>query len=127
MAGPRMHMSNNYKTLKYLEGSPVQLVSGITSFWRPEETIILKDYPDTVLIQMKYKRSHWGLNLPSRYVRQLVPKASLAVGDVKLKTMDGQPLYGEGITSYISSADADFKWSDDEDLMFGNIWLETLA
>ena len=127
MGLPRMHMSNSYKSLAWLEGQRVQFLDGISMFWPPEETIVLKDYPDTVLLQFKYKRSSWGFNLPPRYTRVQVSKASLAVGDVKLKTMDGAPLYGEAITGYISSADADFEWSDDEDLMFGNIWLETLA
>ena len=97
----RRHMCKRYASLRYLEGSEVRLLSGITCCQPPDEVVIVKDYPDTVLIRMRFTKSLWGLHIPPRYINQMLAKASMACGDVKLKTMEGEPLYGQGIAPHI--------------------------
>ncbi|MBR3243731.1 MAG: hypothetical protein IKF90_13725 [Parasporobacterium sp.] len=104
--GRGRHMSNRYDSLRYLEGAEVKLISGIRCEESPDEVIIVKDYPKTVLIRMRFTRSIWGLQIPPRYIYQMVAKASMACGDVRMKTLEGDPLYGDGITAILTDEEA---------------------
>lgn len=103
----RMHLSNNYADLRYLEGAKLRILSGVRLEAEPEEVVLVKDYPQTVLIRMKFVKSDWGLTIPPRYVMLMIPKASLAVKDVWMELAEtGEALHGRAIAPELLS-DAD--------------------
>lgn len=107
MANPRLHMSNKYTSLRYLEGAKLRILGGVHLEAEPEEVELVKDYPKTILIRMKFVKSDWGLTIPPRYVMLMIPKASLAVKHVWMELAEtGQPLHGRAIAPELLS-DAD--------------------
>ena len=104
MGNQRLHMSNNYTCLRYLEGAKLRILSGVHLEAEPEEVILVKDYPNTVLVRMKFVKSDWGLTLPPRYVNLMIPKASLAVKHVWLEVAEtGEALHGRAIAPIMLS------------------------
>lgn len=96
------HRSNDYHDLSYLIGRELVYGSGLSLFSKPDGSVkIIEEYKNTVLLEMEWKYSIWyGFNMPSRTVRYLIPKASLAVGDVKLFVKDNNmPLTADNIAS----------------------------
>ena len=94
-----LHMSKKYANISYLVGSRLEILFGIALDAEPEEVILLEDYPETILIEMKFVEDIWNRDNPKpRYVRQMIAKSSLACGDVKLYSIDSdRPLYGVAI------------------------------
>lgn len=72
---------NDFMSFRYMEGEQVELLSERR---KPDKAVILKDYPNTVLIGIQY-----GPHL----IRFMPPKAALYAGDVRMRTMDGKKLY----------------------------------
>lgn len=104
----RMHLSNCYHNLTYLTGAKLEILYGVDLYAKPEEVTFLADYPTTILIEMKFVKDLWNpINPKPRYVKRMIPKAALAVGDVKLMCVDtNEHLYGDTIVS---------KWLTDEE------------
>lgn len=104
----RKHLSNDYNYITYLTGAKLRIISGVDLFAEPEEVVFLEDYPKTILIEMKFVKDIWSKsNNKPRYVKRMIPKSALAVGDVKLWCIDtNEPLFGDTIAS---------KWMTDEE------------
>lgn len=103
MGNQRLHMSNDYACLRYLEGAELRIVAGVHLDAEPYEAILVKDYPKTILIRMKFVKSIWG-NQPPRYVMLMIPKASLAVKHVWLEVAEtGETLHGRAIAPKLLS------------------------
>lgn len=82
-------MTNNYYDLSYLIGEQLEILRGgmvLCQHRLPEKAEIIKDYGKTVLLEMTFIKSEWGAkyNIP-RKIRKLIPKASMAVGDIIFK------------------------------------------
>ena len=80
------HRSTAYKDLSYLIGEELSYRGGINFDIIPDGSVyIVKDYGRTVLVEFEWLWSEWWECFkPSRKRKVLIPKASLAVGDVKL-------------------------------------------
>ena len=84
-----LHRSACFKPLDYLIGVPLQVVKGdIVIHADPDSITIVKDYQKTVQVELTFRsRLFEGRFQPSSY-KVLVPKASIACGDVILKRLD---------------------------------------
>lgn len=92
-----------YKSLAWLIGTPLTIMKGIEfqSGVYPDGTVrIIEDYPKTILLEMEWIHSTWGLTLPPRKLLMQIPKASLACGDVVLKIADGRMIHPDDIADY---------------------------
>lgn len=75
-----------WKDLSQYEGQEIDFVSGLSQLTGidearyPDRTIFLKDYPDTVLIDMIFENHG-----KETHLKKMLPKATLYVGDVILK------------------------------------------
>lgn len=87
------HRSSDYESLAYMVGGQVE-VEGLHLYAEPEEIRILNDYKNTVLLEMKF-----GEEKP-RYVRQMIMKCDLATGHIKMRSMYGDPLWGDAISKW---------------------------
>ena len=73
------HMINEYKSLAYLKGQKLDVVS--SSLWvehQPEYAIFLEDYPNTILIDLVYVKSYWDPRVGERHIKKMLTKAELA-------------------------------------------------
>lgn len=88
-------MIKGWKDLSHLEGQEVVFIKGYPQLTEladtklPDVTIFLKDYPDTVLIDMQFIKDYWGQVRPARHIKKMIPKSALAMGDIILKTDRG--------------------------------------
>ena len=74
---PRQSFSvNDFASFRHLEGSYVELIAGDWRTRPPRRKVFLKDYPETILIEMQFDFGSY---------KELVPKTALLVGDVKIK------------------------------------------
>lgn len=96
---PRQHLMKQYRSLTYLIGAELEILYGVELDAKPKEVRLIGDYPNTIMIEMEFLKDIWNpFNPKPRYVRQMIPKASLAVGDVKLIAKEsGDRLYGSAI------------------------------
>lgn len=75
-----------FEDLSWLIGMNLELIKGPFESHPPDGRVrMLEDYPDAILIEMEYVESKWGLTMPARWIKFLIPKASLYCGDVILK------------------------------------------
>lgn len=107
----RPHMTNKYNDLSYLIGEPLAIICGLDLETMPDGKVeIIGDYPNTVLLQMEFRKSIWSDNVPPRKVRVMIPKASMACGDVKLKRIHtGEFLIGDQICDTLTTEEAILK------------------
>lgn len=94
-----MHLSNEYADLSKYVGSNLIIVHGVALYAKPVNVKFLADYKNTILIEMEFIKDFWNpINPKPRYVRQMIPKCALAVGEVKLINKDtGERLYGSTV------------------------------
>lgn len=105
-------MIKAYKDLSYLEGQHVEFLRGFPAittgedgFRLPDDCVILKDYPNTVLLDLIYIESPWGTKEP-RHIKKLAPKGMLATGQILLK--GNVYLVGEEIGEMIEIREEDY-------------------
>ena len=102
------HLSNKYAKLTKFVGEEIKVVKGLRLYAKPESAVLLADYQNTVLIEMKFVKDFWHpVNPQPRYVRQMISKADLATGEVQLiHARSGEHLYGTLIAGRVRDADA---------------------
>lgn len=105
IATPRSHMSNKYANLTYMIGARLKILRLEGLYAIPEEVTFIADYPKTIMIEMKFVKDLWNpINPKPRYARQMIPKASLAVGDVKLANLEtGEQIFGRTVAPIVLS------------------------
>ena len=106
------HRSCNYKDLSYLKGRELSYRGGINFDFVPDGSVyILEDYGKTVLVEFEWRWSDWWECFkPGRKLTILIPKASLAVGAVKLFVKDtGEPLTADNISSLVHDSECVIK------------------
>lgn len=110
----KMHLSNRYASLKWLEGGELKHISGLNLYKKPKSIILVKDYGNTILIEMEFPSLSWnGDKNQSVCIRRMIPKALLAIEEVMLVcAASGEPIYGSFISGRISDAEAfaEFVW-----------------
>lgn len=75
-----------FEDLSWMIGMNLELVKGPWESHAPDGRVrMIADYPETILVEMEYVESKWGLTMPARWIRLQIPKASLYCGDVVLK------------------------------------------
>ena len=108
------HMrTSQFESLAFLIGEPLTIVKGITfqgGFAPDGEVRILADYPKTILLDMEFRISRWGLDIPPRHVRQMIPKAAIVCGDVILKRSNGGPITPDMVSKWTKTT-----WYREED------------
>lgn len=94
-----------FEDLSWLEGMALELIRGPFESHPPDgRVMMLKDYPNAILVEMEYLESKWGLQIGPRHIRLMIPKASLYCGDVILKIrstkqiVTGEMVYKNGGT-----------------------------
>lgn len=99
-----LHRSSHYNDLSYLIGEPLALIKGPKFEKDPDGKVqIIADYPNTVLLEYEFVKSEYYKNMPPRKYKILVPKASMLIGDVKLRRIcTGEFLVGDLIADLIS-------------------------
>lgn len=70
------HSTDDFLSFRHLEGKEIDLVIGNWRTRMPRRTVFLKDYPETILIEMYFDYGSY---------KELIQKAALAVGDIKIK------------------------------------------
>lgn len=98
----RLHRSRKFNSLGWLIGTPLKILHGVEfqGGRHPDgEVKIIQDFPNTILLEMNFIASDWGLTLPARTILTQIPKASLACGDVKFRTMDGRIIGQDDVSS----------------------------
>ena len=84
-----LHRSVYFKPLDYLIGVPLQVVKGsIEIHAAPDSVMIVEDYQKSVLVEMTFTSRLFEGRFQPRSYKVLVPKASIACGDVILKRLD---------------------------------------
>ena len=81
-----------FDSLEWLVGAKLKILGGyhFQDGEHPDgDIVVVGDYPKTLLVEMTWKRSRWGLDLEPRTYRTAIPKASIVCGDVRLQTVDG--------------------------------------
>ena len=78
-----------YKDLKWLWGREVELYGDVILYALPSKIVMIRDYPNTMLLEMTFKGSEWGADVPPRKVRYLFDKAQFCCGKLKLRFADG--------------------------------------
>ena len=99
----QLHAQRPFKSLAWLIGTPLKIISGIRFYGdeHPDgEVRIVEDRPNTFLLEMDFIRSIWGLTLPARTIRLLIPKASIVCGDVRLQTVSGRRILPDDVIQY---------------------------
>ena len=112
-------MTTEYKSLKDYEGEEIQIKRWAWRFGEeenrepPSSARILKDYPKTVLFELTYEGSAWGIRqLPPSRILKLIPKSAMAIEDVALKvTRTGERLNGQNITRFTTEGAAEI-WTE---------------
>ena len=105
----RPFIANNYKSLRSREGHEVRIDKWLWNFEEvhlpPDKVRILKDYPRTVLFELEYAGSFWGLTrIPPRKIRKMVTKAVMATGEVAvIDKVTGERLTGQNISKFIAN------------------------
>lgn len=75
-----------FEDLSWLAGMALEMIKGPVESHLPDGRVrLVADYPDTILVEMEYIESKWGLMMGPRWIRLLIPKASLYCGDVLLR------------------------------------------
>ena len=95
-------MRNKYKSLARYIGMPLRYIRGLNLDEIPDGKVeIIADYADKVLVQLEYIKSAWGLQMPPRRIKTLVPKAAMACGDVLLAVSGtGEILSADSVAYY---------------------------
>lgn len=86
--------SRNFESLAWLIGQPLK-ISGLTYHggYEPDGIVqIIADYPDTVLIDLEFVISRWGLQIEPRHIKTMINKAAIVCGDVKISRVNGGPV-----------------------------------
>lgn len=101
----RPYMKADYKSLGWMEGRQVRIRRWLWDMDEfrpaPEKAIIVKDYPKTVLVDLEYTGSEWGIQAPPRHFKHMITKAAMAVGSVVLIDDEtGLKLIGQEIAEY---------------------------
>lgn len=108
------HMrTSQFESLAFLIGEPLTIVKGIVfqgGFAPDGEVKIIADYPKTILIDMEFRISRWGLDIEPRHVRQMIPKAAIVCGDVILKRIHGGPITPDMVSKWTKTT-----WYREED------------
>lgn len=108
------HMrTSQFESLAYLIGEPLTIVRGITfqGGHAPDgEVKIIGEWPKTILLDMEFVISRWGLDIPPRHVRQMIPKAAIVSGDVILKRIHGGPITPDMVSKWTKTT-----WYREED------------
>lgn len=111
-------MTTDYRELKGYEGEEVTLIRWAWSFDEngekmPSRARILKDYPRTVLFELTFEGSEWGISqLPPRRIVKAIPKAAMAAGDIRVKVKrTGERLVGQNITKFTAGGEAEL-WKE---------------
>ena len=84
--------SIHYENLSWLIGEKLKIIKGIEyqGGYAPDgDVMIIADFPNTILLEMTFIRSRWWVSVPPRKIKQLIPKAALACGDVVLSRIHG--------------------------------------
>lgn len=98
-----LHATTKYKSMRALVGAKVRIDRGVTYMDGQEpdgDITILEDYGRTILLDMEWIRSVWGIDMAPRHVRTLITKASLACGDVVLRLTDGTRILPEQVAEF---------------------------
>lgn len=75
-----------FEDLSWLIGMALEMVRGPYESHLPDgRVMMLADYPETVLLDLEYIESKWGLMMGPRHIKLMVPKSALYCGDVILK------------------------------------------
>lgn len=98
------HRSNRFKNLSYLIGEPLRFRRNDDLYTEPDGGVrMIAEYPDTILLEMKFIESVFGFGAPPRKIRQMVPKASLVCQDVILvREFTGQVITGDMVAAEIT-------------------------
>ena len=102
------HRSSDYKDLSYLIDDELIYMGGLSFEFPPDGSIkIIENYKNTVLLEVGWRWSEWwGSYKPERKLKFLVPKASLAVGAVKLKVKrTGELLIADNISKLMHDSE----------------------
>lgn len=92
-----------FKSLAYLEGKEVEFVRGYSQLTEldgtrlPDICKVVKDYENTLLIEMIYVYNEFGQVVPPRKFKKMVSKASMYCGDIVLKAhtyLIGKEIWG---------------------------------
>lgn len=85
-----------YKSLDWLVGEPLKAIRVPHEEYLPDgDVTILKDYGKTFMLMMEYIAGHGWFPSKSRFIKVLIPKASIFCGDVRLKRKNGQMITGD--------------------------------
>ena len=98
------HRSNRFKDLSYLIGEPLRFRRNDDLYVEPDGGVrMIAEYPDTILLEMRFISSIFGYGGKPRKILQLVPKASLVCQDVILvREFTGQVITGDMVAAEIT-------------------------
>lgn len=104
--------TSTFESLAWLIGQPIR-ISGVTYHggYEPDgEVKVIAEYPDTILVDFEFIVSRWGLQIPPRHLVQMIPKAALACGDVRISVIGGSPVTPDMVAPLKS-----IRWHREED------------
>lgn len=103
-------MCNTYKSLAWYIGMPLRYIRGLNLEEIPDGKVeIIADYPDKVLVQLEYIKSTWGIKMPPRHIKTLVPKAAMACGDVLLAVAGTGEILSHDSVAYYQTVEESLK------------------
>lgn len=112
--GSKNHMrTTQFESLAYLIGEPLTIVKGITfqGGYAPDGVVMITgDWPKTIMLDMEFRISRWGLQMEPRHIRQMIPKAAIACGDVVLKRVNGGAITPDMVSKWTK-----ISWRREED------------
>lgn len=95
-----------FKDLSYLEGTDARLMHGYSNLTGlddtcyPDRVEIIKDYGNTLLVNLVYVDDLWVVNMPPRKIRRMITKGAMLCGDVVLRDYTGDLLVGRSVGNY---------------------------
>ena len=77
-----------FKNMRWLEGRELKICGGVDLYAVPERVVVLEDNQRTILTELTFKKSEFGIDMPPRKIKYSFDKAKIACGALQLKLKD---------------------------------------